>query len=138
MDYPTAPHIDNNMTLVPKLTRGGDGWNGKSENWRVVDNIIRIKNSDGSLKHVPTPEQRIRTVDNEGHFSHHVQINSGDPLYQLWVGKIGPYLGDWVLGKARHGASSFTSSGARARGEGARTDKGLHSISFQTRPSGSS
>jgi hypothetical protein len=38
-----------------------------------------------------------------GNFSEHVLLQSGDDLYHLWMDKIGPYLGDWVLGMSRYG-----------------------------------
>ncbi|KAH9046764.1 hypothetical protein EDB84DRAFT_1435312 [Lactarius hengduanensis] len=37
--------------------------------------------------------------DESGNFSQHVQQFKGDPVFQLWMTKIGPYLADWVLDK---------------------------------------
>lgn len=108
MGNPTAPY-DSSVMPTPELRKGDRGWSGKGwttkgETWRVVDNVIKIKFSDADPSRVPTPEQRIRTVDEEGNFSHHVLMSEDHELYQLWMRKIGPYLGDWVLGKGRYGA----------------------------------
>ena len=107
---PTTPH-DNIVTLVPELRKSKDGWSGKGwsprgETWRVVNNIIKIKHSDGNPTRAPCFEQRQRMVDDQGNFSVHVLLGQNDPLYQLWMRKIGPYLADWVLGKSRYGASN--------------------------------
>jgi len=106
--YPTPPH-DNNV--VPELQRGKDGWSGRGwsaegETWRVVDNVIKVKFSDGNHNRVPSWEQRLRTVDDEGNFSHYLQLGKDHHLYQLWMRKIGRYLADWVLGKSLYGASN--------------------------------
>jgi hypothetical protein len=42
------------------------------------------------------------TLDEDGIFSEHVLVPYDDHIYQLWMHKIGPYLGDWVLGKPHH------------------------------------
>jgi len=97
MSNPTA-------RLLPELRKGPNGWWGKCDEFRVVDNVINIKISDANPNRVPTQEQRERRVDDEGDFSQHVQQFRGDHVFELWMGKIGPYLGDWVLGKGRHGA----------------------------------
>ena len=109
MGHPTVPH--NNVTLVPELRKGKDGWSGKGwtedgETWRVVNNVIKIKCSDANPNRVPSWEQRRRTVDDEGNFSQYVQLGEQDGLYQLWMRKIGPYIADWVLGKGIYGAST--------------------------------
>jgi hypothetical protein len=107
----TAPH-DHNMTQpsVPKLRGGINGWTGKGKTWRVVNNVIKIKNTDASSSRAPSSEQRKLTVDDEGNFSVHIQLEDKHETYQLWMNKIGPYLADWVLGKARYGASHATLS----------------------------
>jgi len=92
---------------LPELRKGPNGgWWGKCDEFRVVDNVINIKISDANSNRTPTQEQRERRLDDEGNFSQHVHQSSDDHIYQLWMGKIGPYLGDWVLGKGQHGASS--------------------------------
>jgi hypothetical protein len=91
---------------LPELIRGPNGWSGKCDDFRVVDNVINIKkNSDANFSLTPSVEQRARRVDDEGIFTQHVQLGQNEPIYQLWMSKIGPYLGDWVLGKGRNGAS---------------------------------
>lgn len=97
MSNPTA-------RLLLELRKGPNGWWGKCDEFRVVDNVMNIKISDANPNRVPTQEQRERRVDDEGDFSQHVQQFRGDHVFELWMGKIGPYLGDWVLGKGRHGA----------------------------------
>ncbi len=99
MGNPTAP------SRLPELIQGPQGWSGKCDDFRVVDNVINIKNSDANSNRTPSVEQRERRVDEEGIFQQHVQLAQNEHTYQLWMGKIGPYLGDWVLGKGRHGAS---------------------------------
>jgi len=95
------PELQDTFTL-PTLTRNSNGWEGKCKTFRVVHNVINIKHSDGDPNRVPSAEQRVRTIDDEGNFSVHVKISENDPLFQLWMHKIGPYLGDWVLGKGRN------------------------------------
>ena len=112
MVYLTPPH-DNTAPLVPELRRGENGWSGRGwsadepETWRVVNNIIKIKYSDGDHSRVPSWEQRQRTVDDERNFSQYLQLDRGNHLYELWMRKIGRYLGDWVLCKNPYGASEI-------------------------------
>jgi len=96
MGNPTAP------PWLPELIRGPNGWSGRCDDFRVVDNVINIRNSDANSNHTPSAEQRERQVDDEGVFQQHVQLAMNEPIYQLWMNKIGPYLGDWVLGKGRN------------------------------------
>ncbi|KAI0252016.1 hypothetical protein BJV78DRAFT_1153994 [Lactifluus subvellereus] len=85
------------------LKKGRNGWNGKCDDFRVIDNVVRIKKTDARPSHVPSEAQRQLTWDEEGkNFSQHIQLPPDDHLYQLWMFKIGPYLGDWVLGKGSH------------------------------------
>ncbi|KAI9464298.1 hypothetical protein F5148DRAFT_186266 [Russula earlei] len=88
-----------NPELQYDLKRGQKGWNGKGEFFRVLDNVIRIKHTDANFQNTPSAEERIRTVDDEGNFSQYSLIEIGSPLHRLWMDKIGPYLGDWVLRK---------------------------------------
>jgi hypothetical protein len=99
---PTEPQPQQNA--VAQLRRGPNGWSGTGKFYRVMDNVIKIKNSDGDKNHVPTPEQRIFAYDEQDNFSQHVLLTKNDDLYQLWMAKIGPCLADWVLGKNPEGA----------------------------------
>ncbi|KAI9453473.1 hypothetical protein BJY52DRAFT_841035 [Lactarius psammicola] len=83
------------------LERKGDGWSCKKQNkrFRVVKNVIKIKQSDAKPENVPTEQQRHKMYDESGNFSQHVQQYQGDHIFQLWVHKIGPYLADWVFDK---------------------------------------
>jgi len=101
----TAPSLTA-PSWLPELIKGPNGWSGRCDVFRVVDNVINIKNSDANSNRTPSVEQRERRVE-EGIFQQHVQLSSNEHIYQLWMCKIGPYLGDWVLGKGRHGASLF-------------------------------
>lgn len=101
MDNSTGPQQGNTL---PRLHHGPDGWSGSGPHFRIVGNVIKIKESDANITHVPNEEQRRRVYDEEGNFSEHVQQTTDDRLYQLWMRKIGPYLGDWVLGKGHRGA----------------------------------
>jgi Transcription-silencing protein, cryptic loci regulator Clr2 len=94
---------DEPLSLVPLLQRGPNGWSGQGQNFKIVNNVIKIKVTDASLGHVPSTEQRLRIMDDQGNFSQHVQVGRDDDLYKLWMSKIGPYLADWVLGKGRNG-----------------------------------
>lgn len=94
---------DDPMPL-PALKKSINGWSGKGDNFRVVENVIKIKKTDAHPSHVPSEDLRQLTMDNEGIFSQYVQPATGSDIYQLWMRKIGPYLGDWVLGKNRYGA----------------------------------
>ena len=89
----------------PELRKGLNGWSGKCDEFRVVDNVINIKISDGDSNRSPSQEQRELRIDSEGVFSQHVLLSQDHDLYQLWMRKIGPYLGDWVLERGRHGTS---------------------------------
>jgi hypothetical protein len=53
-----------------------------------------------SPNNLPSPEESEWMVNEK---SHHVEILLGDDHYRLWMDKIGPYLGDWVLGEGRNG-----------------------------------
>ncbi len=81
------------------LKRGRDGWSGKNKRFRVVNNVIKIKESDANASILPTEQQRHKMYDESGNFSQHVQQYKGDHVFQLWMSKIGPYLADWVLDK---------------------------------------
>jgi len=87
-----------------KLKKGGQGWEGSSEHFRVRYNVIKIKNTDANPINLPSLEERQWMGDENGNFSHHIPIpfDDSDGLYRLWMDKIGPYLGDWVLGKGRN------------------------------------
>jgi hypothetical protein len=74
-----------------------EGWKGGNENFRVLGNVIKIKQSDGDATIVPTMEQRQKMYDREGNYSQHRQLFPKSPIFQLWMRKIGPYLADWVL-----------------------------------------
>lgn len=82
-----------------RLHQSLNGWSGGNERFRVVDNMIKIKKSDADPKNVPSEQQRRKLYDESGNFSQHVQQFKGDPVFQLWMTKIGPYLADWVLDK---------------------------------------
>ena len=99
----TLPPEPQDTFTLPILEKNANGWEGKCKTFRVVHNVINIKYSDGNPNRVPSAEQRVRTVDDEGNFSHHVQLSENEEIFQLWMRKIGPYLGDWVLGKGRNG-----------------------------------
>jgi hypothetical protein len=100
------PAQQEGATSLPRLVHGPNGWTGRSKDFRVFENVIRIKESDANPAYVPSEQQRQRTVDEEGNFSQHVELPSNHHLYQLWMDKIGPYLADWVLGKSRNGTSA--------------------------------
>jgi hypothetical protein len=99
-----AYEAQNKPMPLPVLRKGRDGWSGKAENFNVRDNVIKIKVTDANPSYVPTVEQRQLTMDEEGNFSQHVQLNASDDLFQLWMCKIGPYLADWGLNKNPYGA----------------------------------
>ncbi|KAF8471344.1 hypothetical protein DFH94DRAFT_674345 [Russula ochroleuca] len=82
-----------------QLTLGPDGWEGEGKYFGVRYNVIKIKNTDAETSHAPSAKQRLGTKDEDGIFSQHEQLEMKDPIYQLWMFKIGPYLADWVLGK---------------------------------------
>lgn len=82
-----------------RLARGYDGWGGGNRNFRVVGNMIKIKNSDADPNILPTEQQRRKMYDESGNYSQHVQQYQKDPVFQLWMSKVGPYLADWVLDK---------------------------------------
>ena len=82
-----------------KLELDRNGWKCTSQHFRVVSNVIKIKNSDAEADITPSEQQRHKTVDHLGNFSQHKQQYRTDPLFQLWMNKIGPYLADWVLDK---------------------------------------
>jgi Transcription-silencing protein, cryptic loci regulator Clr2 len=94
---------ENKPTSLPVLRRDPNGWEGQGENFNVHLSIIKIKTTDGNPSYVPSEEQRLRTMDEDGIFSQYVQLPSSDSTFQLWMRKIGPYLADWVLGKRRYG-----------------------------------
>jgi len=94
---PTEPQPQQNA--VAKLHKGQNGWTGSGKLYRVMDNVIKIKNSDADRNHVPTDEQRVFAYDEQDNFSQHVLLAKSDETYQLWMAKIGPCLADWVLGK---------------------------------------
>lgn len=81
------------------LNRRSNGWSGQSEHFRVVGNVIKIKTSDADVNILPTEQQRRKMYDETGNYSQHVEQYKGDPVFQLWMSKIGPYLADWVLDK---------------------------------------
>jgi hypothetical protein len=81
-----------------------DGYKGSSEHFGVKLNVIKIKNTDAIIGHMPSEEQRQLSVDEDGIFSRYELQNAGDNLYQSWMHKIGPYLADWALGLPRRGA----------------------------------
>jgi hypothetical protein len=64
-----------------------------------VGNVIKVKNSDADPSILPSRQQRRKMFDDSGNYSQHVQQARGDPVFQLWMNKIGPYLADWVLDK---------------------------------------
>jgi hypothetical protein len=89
----------------PQLEWSSDGWSGRNEHFRVVKNIIKIKKTDADISNIPTERQREWNMDEEGIFSVYEEIKEWDNhIYQLWMGKMGPYLADWVLGKSPNGA----------------------------------
>ena len=106
-----SPSVDNVNALYPtmttpdesspeyKLVLGHDGWNGGNRNFRVVDNVIKIKKTDADPSITPSEEQRHKMYDSTGNFSQHVQLYRKDGLFQLWMHKIGRYVADWVLDK---------------------------------------
>ncbi|KAI0265955.1 hypothetical protein BC834DRAFT_877116 [Gloeopeniophorella convolvens] len=79
------------------LKLGRDGYSVKTDNFRVLDNVIGIKVSDADSRIVPNEQQRRRTYDQHGKVSQHVQIDNLDATFQHWMDVIGPYLADWVL-----------------------------------------
>jgi hypothetical protein len=79
----TLPPEPQDTFTIPNLNKNANGWEGKCKTFRVVHNVINIKYSDGNPNRVPSAGQRVRTVDHEGNFSHHVQLSEHDPLYQL-------------------------------------------------------
>jgi len=85
-----------------RLQRGVNGWSGSTESFGVRLNIIKIKYSDADPNNVPPEEERLYTIDQGGNFSQHLLIGPGHDLHRLWMDKIGPYLGHWVLGKSFH------------------------------------
>ncbi|KAH9967077.1 hypothetical protein BGW80DRAFT_1562845 [Lactifluus volemus] len=99
---------DEPLPLVPLLQRGPTGWFGQGPNYRILDNVIKIKVTDASLGHRPSELQRLRVMDDQGNFSQHIQVAQNDELYKLWMSKIGPYLADWVLGKGRNASPLWT------------------------------
>jgi len=94
-DRPGAPH-DYRLRLGP------NGWSTSPSpsTFRVFENMIKIKQSDGRADMLPPEDQRnqSKTIDDEGGFSKYVQQAPNDGLFQLWMRKIAPYLADWVLG----------------------------------------
>ena len=86
-----------------------EGWKGGNANFRVLGNVIKIKNSDAEATILPTIEQRRKMYDSLGNYSHHIQAFPNEPIFQLWMSKIGPYLADWVLGKRNDRAWLFSS-----------------------------
>ena len=90
-----------------RLRRTNDGWTGKHENFRVVNNVIKIKYSDADENIAPTEQQRRKMYDASGNYSQHKQLFQEDHVFQLWMSKIGPYLADWVLNKRNDGAWLF-------------------------------
>jgi hypothetical protein len=91
------------------LYRDGGGWSGGNDRFRVVENVIKIKKSDGYPNIVPTEQQRVKMYDQFGNFSQHIQLYNTDPVFQLWMNKIAPYLADWVLDKRNDRAWLFLS-----------------------------
>lgn len=90
-----------------RLDRGPDGWSGGNTRFRAVGNVIKIKKTDADANILPTEQQRRKMYDDLGNYSQHVQQYPKDPVFQLWMSKIGPYLADWVLDK-RNDPTSFT------------------------------
>jgi len=86
-----------------RLTKGERGWSGSGEHFGVQDNVIDVEHSDASPNNEPSENQRRRTVNEDGDFSEHVLLRPGDNHYRRWMDTIGPYLGDWVLGKGFYG-----------------------------------
>jgi hypothetical protein len=81
-----------------------EGYRGSNQHFGVKLNVIKIKNTDAVIDHMPSEEQRRRSVDAEGIFSKYEQQEEGDEAYQWWMHKIGPYLAHWVLRLPRYGA----------------------------------
>ncbi|KAH9983531.1 hypothetical protein BJV74DRAFT_952425 [Russula compacta] len=106
MDNSTSTEPQEGNAL-PKLLYHPEGWTGSGPHFRVIGNVIKIKESDGISTHVPSEQQRRRVYDEEGNCSEHVQLPVNDRIYQLWMNKIGPYLGDWVLGKGRRASPTW-------------------------------
>jgi hypothetical protein len=92
-----------------------DGYEGSNQHFGVRVNVIKIKNTDAVLGHMPSEEQQQLSVNKKGKFSKYEQQKMGDETYQLWMSKIGPYLADWVLHLPRHGAFSTFSFPAGLR-----------------------
>jgi hypothetical protein len=88
----------------PKETH--EGYEGSSEHFGVRLNVIKIKNTDAIIGHMPSEEQRQRSVDERGNFSQYELQKVGDNSYQLWMRRIGPYLAKWALRLPRSGAFS--------------------------------
>ena len=92
---------------IPQLARFANGWQGMGQHFRVLDNVIKIKNTDAVPEHVPSVEQRMGMVDEHGNFSQYEQVTPDKVLFHRWMNKIGPYLADWVLHKSPNGAFFF-------------------------------
>jgi len=102
------PNMGNSIEVQPEdnpynLKKGEKGWSGSSEHFGVRYNVIKIKDSDGDQMNVPSLEQRRKIYDENGNFSQHVLLQPGDDIYNLWMDKVGPYLGYWVLDKGFYG-----------------------------------
>jgi hypothetical protein len=100
MDDQSHPNTPTDVSPQDfRLARGHDGWGGGNRRFRVVGNVIKVKNSDADPSILPSRQQRRKMFDDSGNYSQHVQQARGDPVFQLWMNKIGPYLADWVLDK---------------------------------------
>jgi hypothetical protein len=103
---PQMDQLDPNLTQPQWDTgpiKSHAGYTGSNEHFGVRENVIKIKNSDGVLDHIPSEEQR-RGTEEDGKFSQYELQKTRDDTYQLWMNKIGPYLGDFALGLPRRGA----------------------------------
>jgi len=110
-DMANSTGQQENVIPLPQLEKGPNGWSGKFKHFRVSENVIRIKNTDADISHIPSAGQRQWSEDEEGNFSVYEEITESDNhLYQLWMNKVGPYLADWVLHKSPHGAFFFPCS----------------------------
>lgn len=110
LDNMNQSDTNNSIEEAPqnfRLRRTNNGWSGKNEHFRVVDNVIKIKYSDADPNIVPTEQQRRKMYDESGNYSLHKLLEKGDHVFQLWMSKIGPYLADWVLDKRNDGAWNF-------------------------------
>ncbi|KAH9955105.1 hypothetical protein BGW80DRAFT_1258317 [Lactifluus volemus] len=109
---------DEPLPLVPLLQRGPTGWFGQGPNYRILDNVIKIKVTDASLGHGPSElhHDKRDVFTMRMYLCHlttglHERKKMVQALPRHLVGWCGTYAGAELLLAGRNAGAAMKSNG---------------------------